>query len=91
MQALSSPFRPRLEQLWGVAERTLKRAEDAENLPAVAPLMAQAHKNLELLGRATGELAERDAPTVNVIVVCPSGPTAPAEPDDVLTIDIATK
>ena len=72
LTSLASPFRSRLESTWGIAERTLARAEaavrvvsvDGESVPVgadlscVAPLLAQAHRNIELLGRATGELEQ---------------------------------
>ena len=108
LTAQSSPFRSRLEQMWGRAERSMDRAETAvrvtmdkesgeylvagQDVAAIAPLMAQAHKNLELLGRATGELASTDQNVTNVMVVIPQASAQPSsQPDDVLTIDIGPK
>ncbi len=110
LTAQSSPFRSRLEQMWGRAERSMDRAETAvrvtmdkesgeylvagQDVAAIAPLMAQAHKNLELLGRATGELASTEQNVTNVMVVMPNtstGTQPSSQPDDVLTIDIGTK
>lgn len=65
-----------------------------QDVAAIAPLMAQAHKNLELLGRATGELASTEQNVTNVMVVMPNtstGTQPSSQPDDVLTIDIGTK
>lgn len=67
----SSPFRDRLEQLWGRVDRSLTQAEQNKELGMMAPLLNQAHKNVELLGRVTGEL-EVSAPTVAIQIVCPT-------------------
>ncbi len=91
MAAQSSPFRPRLDQLWHAAERTLVRAEAAEDVGQVAPLINAAMRTVEVLGRATGELTAGDSNTLNVMVVCPSSNQAQPVPDDVLTIDIGPK
>ena len=80
-----SIFRQRLEKLYGVVDRTLDKAEkavrvDAEgnavgaDLTVVAPLLNAAHKNLEILGRATGELEPQGAGQVSIQIVCPAGP-----------------
>jgi hypothetical protein len=86
MTAIASPFRHRLEQLWGVTERSIQRAETAvrvtfdkdagelvcsgADVAAIAPLIAQGHRNAELLARATGELSDQqsNSPVVNLAV-----------------------
>lgn len=65
-----SPFRDRLEQLWGRVDRSLTQAEESKELTVMAPLLNQAHKNVELLGRVTGEL-EVSTPMVAIQIVCP--------------------
>lgn len=105
LTAQASPFRARLQSMWERAERSMDRAETAvrvtmdkesgeymvagQDVAAIAPLMAQAHKNLELLGRATGELANAEGPVTNVLIVQQSG-SSPVV-DDILTIDIGPK
>lgn len=66
----ASPFRDRLEQLWGRTDRALSQAEQDKELSVMAPLLNQAHKNVELLGRVTGEL-EVSTPMVAIQIVCP--------------------
>ncbi len=67
-----SVFRQRLEYLWDTTTDGIKMAKDAartvtnpetgelcyvgRDLGPLAPLLGQAHRNLELLGNATGEL-----------------------------------
>ncbi len=85
-----SIFRQRLENLHGRIDRSLDKAENAvrvirdkkgeikhitEDLSPIAPLVSQAHKNLELLGRATGELEpENGSGSVSIQIVCPQSP-----------------
>ena len=94
----SSPFRARIEYLWGIADRSLTKAEDAakryapdkdgemraigSDLTPIAPLLAQAHKNVELLGRATGELEQAAGPQIAVQIVIPAsqGPPGTSSP-----------
>jgi hypothetical protein len=59
------------------------------DVACIAPLLSQAHKNLELLGRATGELQDRVESTTQVLIVNQTS-TAPVI-DDGLTIDIGQK
>jgi hypothetical protein len=66
----ASPFRDRLEQLWGRTDRALTQAEQDKELSVIAPLLNQAHKNVELLGRVTGEL-EVASPMIAIQIVCP--------------------
>ncbi len=68
MQTQASPFRPRIDQLWAVAERSLVRAESADDVGQVAPLINAAMRTVEVLGRATGELQAGDTNTLNVMV-----------------------
>jgi len=87
----TSPFRERLEKLWVRTDRALDKAEKAvrvvkdsqgnvvdiaEDLGAIAPLLNQAHKNVALLGKATGELIEAPQIQVGVQVVMPAAPAA---------------
>lgn len=102
----ASPFRSRLEKLWERTEKGLDRAESAvrtitdrdtgelvavgADVTAIAPLLNQAHKNLEILGQVTGELT-RDAQQANqtIYIVTPAVNinTAPAEPEP-MVIDV---
>jgi DNA-binding CsgD family transcriptional regulator len=50
--AQSSPLRSRLDALWNRIDKYIEDPKVTDK----APLINQAHKNLELLGRATGEL-----------------------------------
>lgn len=56
----------------------------------VAAIATADYKGIELAMRATGLLDAPAAPQVNISIVCPAaGGTVPADPADVLTIDIA--
>jgi hypothetical protein len=50
--AVGSPLRDRLNSLWNRIDKYIEDPKVTDK----APLINQAHKNLELLGRATGEL-----------------------------------
>jgi hypothetical protein len=84
-----SVFRDRLEKLWQRTDRTLDKAESAvrvgkdeagnpvfgaQDLTPIGPLLAQAHKNVELLARATGELELVGGPSLSIQIICPSAP-----------------
>lgn len=84
-----SVFRQRLEKLHGRIDRTLDKAEaavrisrDSEgnevfagpDLAVMAPLLNVAHKNVEILGRATGELEPTGGSGVSIQIVCPTAP-----------------
>lgn len=91
-----SIFRQRLEKLHGRIDRSLDKAETAvrvtfdkesgeevvigADLGVIAPLLNQAHKNLEILGRATGELEPSGGAGVSIQILCPSAPNANAMP-----------
>ena len=77
--------------MWVRTDRALDKAEKAvrvvkdsqgnvvdiaEDLGAIAPLLNQAHKNVALLGKATGELIEAPQIQVGVQVVMPAAPAA---------------
>jgi hypothetical protein len=81
----ASPFRERLETLWKRTDRAMNRSEKNDDLQLPA-LLNQAHKNLELLGRVTGELEPQSA-SVAIQIVIPAMP-APTMPEPE-TIDIA--
>lgn len=66
-----SIFRQRLETLHGRIDRGLDRAEAEKDISPLAPLLNQAHKNLEMLGRATGELEQSTGTGVSIQIVCP--------------------
>lgn len=97
----ASPFQERLEKLWLRADRSLDKAENAvrtrtidgvevweeQGLQAIAPLLNQAHKNVELLGRVTGELEAPAAANIAIQIVMPSAVAPPTEAN-VQTIEI---
>src|SRR5215469_12381261 len=73
-------FRTRLETTWDViqgamdkARRAVRTNEDGtvedRSLSALPPLLNQAHRNLELLGRATGELSNDGAAAANIMLL----------------------
>lgn len=84
---VASVFRQRLEKLNGIIDRTLNKAESAVRLATdkdgnqvvvgadigvMAPLLNQAHKNVEMLGRATGELEPTGGGSVSIQIMCPA-------------------
>lgn len=83
-----SIFRQRVEKMYGRIERTMDRAESAvrvvdvdgtlvpvgSDLSPMAPLFNAASKNLEMLGRATGELEPTGGSSVSIQIVCPAAP-----------------
>lgn len=95
----ASPFRERLENLWQRTDKSIARAENAvrtvtdretgellaagPDVAAIAPLLNQAHKNLEMLGQATGELANASTGSTTIIVVTHGGHASarPARPE----------
>jgi transposase len=102
----ASPFRDRLEKLWQRTEKAADRAERAvrvvkdeksgelvpvgPDVSAIAPILNQAHKNVELLGRVTGELQENTGrANVAIQIVIPNaaernpGPVIDSEPVEV--------
>src|SRR3954469_3930478 len=99
----ASPFKERLHATWDFIDRNLRRAEHAvqiidgdpvaDDLAILAPLINQAHKNLELLGKASGELQDRPAaPSIAIQVVVPAGDYRPhlAQLDDSGVIDVGS-
>lgn len=85
-----SLFRRRLEKLYAVAERHIEKAESAVkldkdgntigvDLAVMAPLLNQAHKNVEMLGRATGELEPQGATSVSIQIFSPTSATTVEE------------
>jgi hypothetical protein len=90
-----SMFRDRLEKLWQRADRTLDKAEaavrvgedqegnavfGARDITPIAPLLNAAHKSLELLGRATGELEPEGRQSIAIQIICPQAPNPGAMP-----------
>ena len=99
----SSPFQERLQRLWHRTEKALDKAETAvreikdthgnvvalaDDLSAVAPLLNQAHKNVLILGRATGELETSAAVGIAIQIVLPAPPNSAPKKDDCDVIDI---
>lgn len=85
-----SVFRQRLEKLNGIIDRTLNKAESSvriatdkdgnqvvvgADIGVMAPLLNQAHKNVEMLGRATGELEPQGGGSVSIQILCPAAGT----------------
>lgn len=69
-----SLFRQGLEDLRVRIGKNLDKAESNDKFFGVIPALAnQAHKNLEILGRATGEL-ESTGTGVSIQIVCPWAP-----------------
>ena len=102
----SSPFRERLEHLWEKTQNALERAETSvrvvqdektgklvavgPDVAAIAPILNQAHKNVHMLGVATGEI-EQVAANIAIQIVLPQQPEAApvaSEPEPGETIDI---
>jgi hypothetical protein len=94
----AEPYIKRTEQLWQVTQDAIERAKNAvrvvrdretgelvaagDDVRAIAPLIDQAHKNIELSARLTHVLDAPQAPAANVaVVVLPvaglPGPAAP--------------
>jgi hypothetical protein len=81
-----SLFRHRLEKLYRRVDRALDRAETAvrviekdgklvaagADLGPIAPLLSAAHRNLEMLGRATGELEPAGSASMSIQIICPA-------------------
>ncbi len=82
-----SIFRQRLEELYGDLRATMVKANTAvrvatdkdgnevvvgADLGIIAPLANQLHKNLEMLGRATGELEPQGGGSVSIQILCPT-------------------
>ena len=78
--ARADGFRARLETTWDAiqgamdkAQRAVRTHEDGtvedRSMSALPPLLNQAHRNLELLGRATGELSNDGTAATNVTLV----------------------
>lgn len=78
-EPILSVFRQRLEKLHDRVDRSLDRAE-ASDLSLVAPLLSAAHKNVEMLGRATGELEQSQGAGFSIQIICPSAPSADSMP-----------
>ena len=78
--ARAEGFRERLETTWEAIQGAMDQARQAvrthedgtvedRSLSALPPIFNQAHRNLELLGRATGELSNDDSPAANITLV----------------------
>lgn len=86
-----SIFRQRLENLNRIIDRTITKAESSvriatdkdgnqvvvgADIGVLAPLLNQAHKNVEMLGRATGELEPTGGGSVSIQILCPAAGTS---------------
>ena len=84
----------RLRYTWGLAASKAKAAsETTSDFAACATLLNQAHKNIEILGKLTGELTERPSgPSIAIQIVVPAGAQvpsfAPGPADDGITYDV---
>jgi hypothetical protein len=78
--ARAEGFRARLETTWEAIQDAMDQARQAvrtredgtvedRSLSVLTPLFNQAHRNLELLGRATGELSTDGEPAANVTLI----------------------
>lgn len=76
----TSVFRARLEEIHTRVERVLDRAEASKDMASIAPLINQAHKNVELLGKATGELEPSSGSGIQIQIICPSAPDPASMP-----------
>lgn len=76
-----SIFRTRLESVHGRIERAMDRVEgNPKEFGLLPPLVNQYHKNIELLGKVTGELEQQGTTSVSIQIVCPSAPTPELTP-----------
>lgn len=88
---IASLFRRRVESLYGDLQQVFDQAKTAvrvvtdkngndvvvgADLSVVAPLANQLHKNLEMLGRATGELEPQGGGSVSIQILCPAAGTS---------------
>jgi hypothetical protein len=100
----------RHQQIWDKTWAAVERAENAvrvvrdkktgellpvgEDVTAIAPLLNQAHRNIEILGAVTGEIKNggNSGPSVAIQIVCPAAGEPGANlADDAVTIDIGRK
>lgn len=104
----ASPFRDRLESLWGRTDRALDRAENAvrtvtdretgelvavgPDVSAIAPILNQAHRNIEMLGKVTGELEAAPTLQLAIQIVVPAAPQqVSAEPITYTAVEIGNR
>ena len=86
----ASPFLDRLEKLWERTDRALDKAETASELAVMPGLLNQGHKNLELLGRVTGELETPAQQQIAIQIVMPQAVLGSSgDRPDVEVVDIA--
>jgi hypothetical protein len=85
----SSPFLERLEKVWNRVDSALDHSgPESDRFPLHAALINQAHKNLELLGRVTGELESEKTPSVAIQIVIPNN-SAAQPPSSADAVEIA--
>lgn len=92
-EVVQSPVRDRVEKLWSRIERGLDKAEDLPGgaiSPFLAPLLSQAHKNVELQGTLSGELQQAGSTNIQVQLVVSTAANQAADFDGT-TIDIKSK
>jgi hypothetical protein len=66
--ASTSPVRERLAKLEGRTERIMDRVEAGDDLSIMPGLLNQAHKNVELLAKVTGEIQDGRGPAAQVAI-----------------------
>jgi hypothetical protein len=92
----ASPVRERLQKLWERTDGYLdKIAADDELLGLASGLLNQAHKNVELLAKVTGEIARGEhATNVSVNIVMPPALgcsyVKPVDEDESVVIDVGS-
>ena len=93
----TSLVRQRLEDIWTdtreITAKAKAASETTSDFAACATLLNQAHKNIEILGKLTGELTERPSgPSIAIQIVVPAGAQvpsfAPGPADDGITYDV---
>ena len=71
----ASPLMERHQFLWEKTQDGINSASDSKDLAALPALLNQGHKSIELLGKITGELTEKDAVNLNIIIAIPDTET----------------
>lgn len=78
----ASPLMERHQFLWEKTQDGINSASDSKDLAALPALLNQGHKSIELLGKITGELTEKDAVNLNIIIAIPDTETRQVNTSD---------
>jgi hypothetical protein len=70
-----------------VVEKDGKLVAAGADLGPIAPLLSAAHRNLEMLGRATGELEPAGSALMSIQIICPGMGTGDNAPQVVFDRD----